>query len=81
LLYIYNRRNDIGGDTKLGNQPPNTDVLGHLRPRWEPRIYRMQIHLWLKMKVSGGRHSPVANTMRRHLPDSCREAKSLLTKT
>jgi hypothetical protein len=32
LLYIYNRRNGIGGDTKIGYQPSDIDVLGHLRP-------------------------------------------------
>ena len=45
LLYIYNRHNGIGGNTKLNYQLVNIDVLGHFRPRWEPRFYRMQVHL------------------------------------
>ena len=54
LLYIYNCHNGIGGDTKISYQPPDVDVIGHLCPRWEPKLYRMQVHLRLKTKVSSG---------------------------
>jgi hypothetical protein len=43
----------------------------------------MQIHLWLKMKMSGkkGHRGPMANAMRCYISDSCWEAESLLEKT
>jgi hypothetical protein len=30
LLYIYNRHNGIGADAKIGYQPFDVDVFGHL---------------------------------------------------
>jgi hypothetical protein len=71
LLYIYNRRNGIGDDTKLGYQLLNIDVLGHFRLQWEPRFYRMQVHLRLKMEVSDskGHRGPMVNVMHRYIPN------------
>ena len=43
----------------------------------------MQVHLWLKMKVSSGRghRGPMVNVVCRYIHDPCREAEGLLAKT
>ena len=82
LLYIYNHHNGIGGDTKIIYQPFDVDIFGHLHLRWEPRLHRMQVHLWLKTKVSDnkGRHGPMVNAMCCYLPNSRWEVESPLMK-
>jgi hypothetical protein len=77
LLYIYNRHNGIGGDVEIGYQSFHVDAFRH-----QPRRHRTQVHLQLKMKLSGskGCRGPMANIMCRYLPDSRWEAESLLVK-